>query len=75
MSADAISTCPNCLERELREFHDFYTTSADGSLVYDNEDPPVRPITYRVDITLECRACDYKAELVMSSPLMIGVVP
>ncbi len=73
MSADATSTCPNCLERELREFHDLYTTSADGSVVSDSEDPPVRPTTYQVNITLQCRACDYKAELTMSTPLVIGI--
>ena len=70
MSAHAITTCPKCLEVALREFHDLYCETADGTLVTDNANPPVRPITYRVDITLECRACDYKAELHMSSPLL-----
>lgn len=73
MSADAVTTCPNCLERELREYHDLFCRDERGLIVADTEDPPVRPVTYHADITLECRVCDYRAELFMSTPLIIGL--
>lgn len=68
MSADAITTCPKCLEIGLREYWDLYCLDERGDIVRD-EPPYVRPVTYVVRIELKCRLCIYEADLRMESPL------